>query len=255
MRGFTAFFKKEILALIRSGKLLFLGILFVLFGIMNPAIAKLTPLLYELLSDSMAENGIVITNTDVNALQAWIQFFKNIPIAMIVVLVMFAGSFANEYSKGSLVLPITKGLSKTAVSVVKLLTVELVWTAGYWLCYGITYAYSDYYWDNSILFHLGEAAGFNFLLGVFLIAVMMCFAVITDSIAAPLIGTGAVFLASYLFGLLPKCAQYVPSYLSAVSPLYTGAVEPKEYISAFIVTMILSICAVIGMITLGKRKV
>ena len=44
MRALFAFIKKELTEQARSGKLLFLTILFVLLGIMNPAIAKLTTL-------------------------------------------------------------------------------------------------------------------------------------------------------------------------------------------------------------------
>ena len=43
MNGFFAFLKKELFELSRSGKLIIFGFVFVLFGIMNPAIAKLTP--------------------------------------------------------------------------------------------------------------------------------------------------------------------------------------------------------------------
>ena len=43
MRAFLAFMKKEWMEQIRSSRLVVLTILFVLFGIMNPAIAKLTP--------------------------------------------------------------------------------------------------------------------------------------------------------------------------------------------------------------------
>ncbi len=47
MKQLTAFTKKEFMELIRTGKALLLMILFILFGIMNPAIAKLTPWLLE----------------------------------------------------------------------------------------------------------------------------------------------------------------------------------------------------------------
>ncbi len=43
MRQLFAFGKKEWMELVRSGKFLVLLILFCLFGIMNPAVAKLTP--------------------------------------------------------------------------------------------------------------------------------------------------------------------------------------------------------------------
>ena len=43
MKSLIAFIKKEWMEQVRSGRLLILLILFTLFGIMNPAIAKLTP--------------------------------------------------------------------------------------------------------------------------------------------------------------------------------------------------------------------
>lgn len=84
MKSFIAFFKKEIFECIRSGELTFFCILFLIFGIMNPAIAKLTPWMLETLSDSLAEQGMMVTEVTVNALTSWTQFFKNIPIALIV---------------------------------------------------------------------------------------------------------------------------------------------------------------------------
>ena len=80
MKRFLAFLKKEIMEQFRSGKLLFLGILFVLFGIMNPAVAKLTPWLLEVMADSLAQSGMTITQVTVSAMDSWVQFFKNIPI-------------------------------------------------------------------------------------------------------------------------------------------------------------------------------
>ena len=54
MNAFIAFTKKEWLETIRSGKLVILTVLFLLFGIMNPAIAKLTPWMMELMSESLS---------------------------------------------------------------------------------------------------------------------------------------------------------------------------------------------------------
>ncbi len=47
MKQFLTFTKKELLEQLRTGKLLILTILFILFGIMNPAMAKLTPWIME----------------------------------------------------------------------------------------------------------------------------------------------------------------------------------------------------------------
>ncbi len=83
MNAFIAFTKKEWLETIRSGKLVILTVLFLLFGIMNPAIAKLTPWMMELMSESLSGTGLIVTQIQVDALVSWTQFFKNIPIALI----------------------------------------------------------------------------------------------------------------------------------------------------------------------------
>ena len=83
MKPLLAFMKKEYLEAARTGKLLILILLFVLFGIMNPAVAKLTPWMMEMLSDTIAESGLIVTNIQVDAMASWTQFFKNIPMALI----------------------------------------------------------------------------------------------------------------------------------------------------------------------------
>ena len=50
MKQLAAFTQKEFLELFRTGRFLILAIIFLLFGIMNPAIAKLTPWMMELFS-------------------------------------------------------------------------------------------------------------------------------------------------------------------------------------------------------------
>ena len=88
MRALIAFFKKEMTEQIRSGKLLFLMILFILFGVMNPAIAKLTPWLLETMSESLEATGMTVTPVTVTALDSWVQFFKHMPMALIAYVLM-----------------------------------------------------------------------------------------------------------------------------------------------------------------------
>ena len=91
MSAFTAFIKKEFLGLFRSGKAVILLLISVLFGIMNPAIAKLTPWMMESMADSMAETGLVVTAVEVDAMTSWTQFYKNAPMALIVFRLVCAG--------------------------------------------------------------------------------------------------------------------------------------------------------------------
>ena len=79
----NAFLKKEWMEWNRTGRSWILMLVFVLFGIMNPALAKLTPWLMEALSDSLADTGLVTTAVQVDAMTSWTQFYKNIPIGLV----------------------------------------------------------------------------------------------------------------------------------------------------------------------------
>ena len=83
MRTMIAFIKKELLEQVRTGKIMIMGILFILFGIMNPAIALLTPWILETFAESMQSSGLIVTAKTVTALDSWMQFYKNVPMLLI----------------------------------------------------------------------------------------------------------------------------------------------------------------------------
>ena len=138
MKTLLAFLKKELTEQLRSGRVLFLGILFVLFGIMNPAVAKLTPWLVEQLADTLAESGMTVTEVNITAMDSWVQFFKNIPMALIAFVLLESSIFTKEYRSGTLILSLTKGLERYKVVAAKTAVLTLLWSVGYWLCYAIT---------------------------------------------------------------------------------------------------------------------
>ena len=238
----------------RSGKLLFLTILFVLFGIMNPAIAKLTPWLFEILADSLAESGMIVTGVTVDALTSWVQFFKNIPMALIVFLLMENNIFTKEYLSGTLVLTLTKGLHRSKVVVAKTTVLFILWSACYWLCFGITYGYNAYFWDNDIAQNLFFAVICWWLFGLWTILLVVFFSAIAKSNTGVLIGTGGIVLAAYLAGLLPKVEKYTPAKLMNSTGLLYGALSADQYTAAIIVTVLLCVICFMGSILIWNKK-
>lgn len=236
MKALIAFTKKELLEQVRSGKLLFLTILFVLFGIMNPAIAKLTPWLMETLADSLAESGMIVTEVTVSAMDSWVQFFKNIPIALIAFALMESGIFTREYSSGTLVLSLTKGLPRKTVVISKSIILVVLWTIGYWLCFGITYGYNAYFWDNAIAQNLLFSCICWWLFGLWVIALMILCSCVFSANTGVLLGAGSAVLASCLLGMLPKISKYLPTMLTDGNSLIYAAAEAKDYSSALIIT-------------------
>lgn len=254
MRSLLAFIKKEWTGQLRLGHLLFLGILFILFGIMNPAIAKLTPWLFEILADSLAESGMIVTSVTVDALTSWVQFFKNIPMALIVFLLMESNIFTKEYQSGTLVLALTKGLHRSKVVIAKTTVLMLLWSACYLLCFGITYVYNAYFWDNNIAKNLSFAVTCWWLFGLWTILLVVFFSAIANSNTGVLIGTGAVVLAAYLIGLLPKAEKYTPAKLLGSNALIYGANSADQYTVAMIVTALLCVICFVGSILIWNKK-
>ena len=254
MKSLFTFIKKECMEQLRSGRLWITLVLFVLLGIMNPAVAKLTPWLLEVMADSLAESGMIVTDVKVSAMDSWVQFFKNMPIGLIAFVLLQGAIFTKEYSSGTLLLSLTKGLERHKVIISKAGVLCVIWSLGYWLCFGITYLYNSYFWDNSVAQNLLLSVVCWWLFGVFVISLMTLFSTISTSNTGVLLGTGAIVLVSYIVGLLPKTNKYLPTLLTDGNSLIYGVAQSKEYIVAMIVTAIATaICFAISIPIFNKK--
>lgn len=254
MKSLLAFMKKDWLEQLRSGKLLLLLIIFVLLGIMNPAIAKLTPWLMETLSAELAENGMTVTAVEVDALTSWTQFFKNVPMGLIVFVLLESGIFTKEFESGTLVLSLTKGLERYKVVLSKTAVLIILWSACFWLCFGITYAYNAYFWDNSIAQSLGFAAGCWWLAGLWTLSLTVLFSTLGKTSTAVLAGTGGTYLGVYLLSLLPKLHKFAPTSLTEGKALIYGAAGRENLSSAIAVAVITLILCLATSIPVFNRK-
>lgn len=254
MKALLAFIKKEWMEHFRSGRLVFLGLLFVLLGIMNPAAAKLTPWLLEMMADSLEASGISVAAVTVSAMDSWAQFFKNMPMALIAFVLLESSIFTKEYQSGTLVLALTKGLDRYKVVVSKTVVVSVLWTIAYWGAFGITYAYNAYFWDNSIVHNLLFAVTCWWLFGLWVILLMLLFSTLLTSNTGVLLGTGGIVLVSYLLGLFPKLTEYLPTPLMDGNSLIYGMAGTESYVAAMIITVIWSIiCLVISIPVFNKK--
>lgn len=256
MKSLVAFLKKETAEHLRTGRLMILGILFVLFGIMNPAVAKLTPWILEMFADSLEESGMIVTNVTVSAMDSWAQFFKNIPMALIAFVLLESSIFTREYQSGTLVLSLTKGLARYKVVISKALILVALWSVCYWLCFGITYGYNAYFWDNSVAQNLLFAVVCWWLFGLWVIGLMVLFSTVSESNTGVLLGTGGTVLAVYLIGLLPKVKTYVPTLLMDGNTLIYGIDDAGKYTTAVICAVTSGVvCLVLSIPAFNKKTV
>lgn len=255
MKSLLAFMKKEYLEAARTGKIVILILLFVLFGIMSPAIAKLTPWIMEMLSDSMAESGLIVTNIQVDALTSWTQFFKNIPIALIAFVLIFSDIFTKEYKSGTLLLVLTKGLSRYKVVLAKVVLLLLLWTVGYGICFAITYGYNAYFWDNSIMNNLFFSVTIWWLFGLWVICLIVLFSSLLQNNTGVIMCVGGTVLLAYLLSIIPKVKAYSPTVLMNTNSLLTGMEEIDAYVKAIVITVSLCIvCVAVSIPVINKRQ-
>ena len=254
MKSLIAFMKKEWLDLVRSGRLMILLILFLLFGIMNPAIAQLTPWLLEMMAETMEQSGLAVTEVTVDAMVSWTQFFKNIPMGLVAFVLISSNLFTKEYSAGTLILVLTKGLNRYKVIVTKGMMLLMTWTVCYFMCFGVTYAYNAYFWDNSVAKNLMEAILFYWLAGVFAIALMVLFSVVFSNGTGVLLGTGGTFMACYLLTMIPKVAKFLPTKLMSTTGLLAGTEKVSDYKEALIVTIIMIVVALVASVPILNKK-
>lgn len=251
----TAFLKKEWMELVRTGRLWFLLLLFILFGILNPAVAKLTPWMMELMAEQMAGSGLAVTSVTVDAMTSWTQFYKNMPIALIVFVLLSSGSFTAEYQKGTLIPVVTKGLSRRRILAAKASLLLGTWTVLYFLCYGITYGYNAYFWDNSIAKSLLPGALCWWLFGVWVLAWLLLFSAIADSSTQVLFGTGGAALAAYVLGLFPKAGKFLPVKLMDGMNLLYGNTKPADYgASAGIACGMAAVCVLLAVVCFDRKR-
>lgn len=254
MNGFAAFLKKELLEGVRTGRFLLLVLVFALFGIMNPAIAKLTPWLMELMADSLAESGMAVTAAPVTALASWGQFFKNIPMGLLAFVLVYSGSFPREYQSGTMIPLLTKGLARYQVVLAKAAVMLLLWSACYWLCFGITWGYNAWLWEEQSAVFLGEAGLCWWLFGCFTIGLLVLFSTLLRTYTGVLLAVGGVLLALYLAGLIPNVQEYLPTSLMGASSCLSGGASLDGFKKSVIVAA-LSVPACIGLsIPLFNRK-
>ncbi len=257
MTAYIAFLKKEFMEMARTGKLTILAALFLLFGIMNPAIAKLTPYILKMVleSDSFQESGIVVIGEiTVNDTASWIQFYKNIPMALIIFIIMFSGIITNEYQKGTLIPLYTKGICPVVVYLAKLTSLFLTWTLGYALTFGVTYAYNQYYWKNEAAKNILFSAFIVYILGVFLIFLMLLVSTFLNSNTAVMVATACVFFLMYLISIVPDIKKYLPTKLMAANELMVGKSMPVDYTISIAVTLLLSVAFMAGSCIIIKKK-
>lgn len=251
MKAFWAFTNKEIIEYFRSAKLLILTVVFLLFGMMNPVMAKFTP---EILKVA----GIEINLPDPTAMDSWAQFYKNVSqMGLIIIVIVFSGIMAAELSKGTLINILTKGLKRKTVILSKFTVASVLWTLSYLLCIGVTALYTAYFWKLEGMHEILMSFAGLWLYGELLITLLILGGVLFKNTLGSLFLAGGISFVLTLVSIFPKSAKFNPMTLTGDALyLLAGAKTLSDYLPAFFICLgLIVLVLVVSMIVFDKKAI
>jgi ABC-2 type transport system permease protein len=229
MDGFGVFLRKELREAVRSNRLLVVGVIFVVLGIISPLTAKYTPELLKAIGTS--QPGVTITFPTPTVADAIAQYLKNVAgTGIFVAILLPMGMVAREKERGTAAFVLTKPISREAFLAAKLVALLMTLAVGVLLAAAATYFYT------ALLFEPIALGGFLAcsLLILLSLAVYGLLTFMGSTIAnsqLPAVGIGlAAWAVISLIGVIPNAAQYTPAGLldpasalaQGTSPVHLG---------------------------------
>ena len=252
MRAYLAFVKKEFTENLRTYKLMIMFIVFLIFGVMNPLFAKFTPEILKVAGFDASALGIA----EPTAVDSFAQFFKNVgQMGLLVLVIVFSGITANEFTKGTLINILTKGMNRSTVVLAKFTMAGMIWTVSYLLCLAVTYAYTSYYFtieniSNAFLAFLGM-----WLFGALLVALVILGGILFKNTYGSLLFTGGVIVVMTIVNITPKLHKYNPVTLSVDNmQLMTAQKAASDFIPAIVICAGLIVISVIASLVVFNKK-
>lgn len=245
-----AFLKKELLEVWRTKKIILLAVIFMLFGIMSPLIAKLTP---EIVKMSFGEDFPMTAPTSIDS---WMQFYKNInQMGVYLFAIIFSGVVNQEVSKGTLVPLVTKGLKRRIILLSKAIMLYIQWGFSVLVSFGITYGYTWYYFPDNQSPYPWLAMLPLFIFGLFLVSLILLASTMTKSSFEALLIMVSVMIIGYVANLFEVVKNWNPlSLIGQNVAILTDRAVFVDLLPSMMLTIALSVLFVLCSLMIFRNK-
>lgn len=250
MSGYIAFVKKEFIENMKNYRFLIMFSVFLIFGITSAFLAKFTPEILSALAADMEMSSKPI------ALDAWKQFYKNISgVGFSAFIILYGSCLSSEYSKGTLVLMVTKGLSRSAVIFAKYTVASVLMTISYWASFAATYGYTAYLWQDTTLSNVALAAFSLWVIGFLYLSILMLGCVIFKQTFTSILFAGGVIAIISLLGMIKPLSKFSPFILTSKNlDLISGTATISEFITPMVISVIMTFIGLLIAIKLFNKK-
>jgi ABC-2 type transport system permease protein len=232
--GLGPLLRKELLEQWRTRRLPVVAVVFLVFGIASPLLARYLPELVK----ALAGGQIQIEVPPPTVRDAADQFLKNLGQAGILAAVLLAmGSVAVEKERGTAALILSKPASRGAYLLAKLAAILVT------LGVSLTLAAAGGYLYTALLFEALSPLGYAAMTGLLLL-MLSVYAALTflgstltrSPMAAAGIGIGGMLLVA-IIGALPGVGPYTPGGLSAPAQALALGTDPGGIIGPLLVNL------------------
>ena len=244
MKNYLIFLNKELFESYKTYKLLIMAAVFLFLGMASPVTAIFMPeILKWAVSSDPATAGMDLSSliTVPVAFDSWMQFFSGYvgQMGIFALVIVFSGMLSSEFSRGTLTIMLSKGLSRSTVILAKLTNAFIIWTASYALAALVAWAYTIYFFPGEAVPNLFLAIFCLWVFGVFLLSLTMLMATLTKRGFACLLALGASAVVMILLNLSPKIAKYNPgSLVDLPIRLTSGTATPSQTIPVLVFALI-----------------
>ena len=253
MNQFIAFTKKELYESHATYRLYILLAVFFILGVMGPLLAMLTPTIMEALM--AGELGIEITMPEPTAMDSWVQFFGGISeMGIPVLVIIFCGIMSNEFSKGTLINLLTKGLKRHTVIFSKFLTAAMLWLVAYVIAVAVAYAYTAFYWEMDAINYVGIVFGALWLYGLMFLSALIFGGTIFGNFYGALFSAVGLFVVMLIWSFIPGISRFTPQRLTDAVSLMNGTANASDFWPVIGIALGFTVLFIAGAVVIFNRK-
>lgn len=254
MTGFVTLLRKEVLEQWRTRRLVIVGIVFLLFGIGSPLLAKYTPELLKAIGTGVP--GAVIQLPPPTTADAVAQLAKNVgQLGVVVAILLAMGAVAAEKERGTAAFVLTLPAGRGAFLGAKLVAI------GFTLLVAIALAAAGDWLYTTILFESLAVPGFV-ALAVLLWLQMLAFAAITflaSTVSGSQLVAGGVgfvvFVALSIVAALPVIGDWTPLALSTAAIEVALGKTPTVIVQPVVASCLIVVgCALAAWVSFRRQE-
>ena len=237
MKGYAVLLRKEVIEQWRTRRLPVVAVIFLLFGLASPVLAKYTPDIVKLVASSIDIHVPTPTVKDAVA-----QLIKNLSqVGVLTAILLAMGSVAGEKESGTAAFVLVKPVSRFAFLAAKFSGLAVTIAVAVLICGLAAYLYTDLLFAPLSVLGFGTAC-FVILLGLLEIAsvTFLGSTLVRSSIPAAGIGIVALVVAGVV-AALPNVGRFTPLGLNelasnlALQQMATGWILPLIVNAGFVV--------------------